>query len=117
MLNGLKRLSGAKEVKQGGFADGVMTCSVTYEAFPKVKLAEVKKLVGSYKVQSVDLKGTTLGGSDKVGDLALANPKDKDLLKEVTANKEKKLVLAGALTEDDKGNQTLTLSSVTVAAE
>jgi hypothetical protein len=114
--DGLKRLSGAKEVTQGGFVGGVMTFTVKYGEFPKVKLADVKKQV-SYKVESMDLKGTTLGGSNKVGDLTLANPKDKDLVKEVVANKEKQLVLAGTLTEDDKGNQTLTLSSVTVAAK
>lgn len=114
-MDGLKRLSGAKEVSQDDFADGVGTYIVTFDAIPMVKIADVKKNLGKYKVEEVRLKITTKAEGKKVGDLMLANPKDEDLLKEVAALKGKKVVLSGVLSEDDKGSRTLTLSRVAEA--
>src|SRR5215831_16155808 len=102
-MNGLKRLSGAKEVAQDDFSAGVGTYVVSFEAPPKVKLADIKKEIGKYKVEQVKLKFTTAAPEgNKVGDLTLANPKDEDLLKELAGLKGKKVVLSGVLTEDDK---------------
>ena len=115
-MNGLKRLSGAKDVSQDDFSAGVATFIVTFDAPPKVKMADVKKQVGKYKLEQVKMKFTTDAPEGaKVGDLTLANPKDEDLLKEAAALKGKKVVLSGVLTEDDKGAQTLTLSKVAEA--
>lgn len=115
-MDGLKRLSGAKEVSQDDFSAGVGTYIVAFEAPPKVKVADVRKELGKYKLEEVRMKITTKapeGG--KLGDLTLANPKDEDLLKEVASHKGKKVLLSGVLTDDDKGNRTLTLSKVTEA--
>ena len=115
-MNGLKRLSGAKDVSQDDFQAGVATFIVTFDAQPKVKMADIKKEVGKYKLDVVKMKFTTAAPEGaKVGDLTLANPKDEDLLKEVAGLKGKKVVLSGVLTEDDKGAQTLTLSKVAEA--
>ena|SRR5579863_2705653 len=114
-MDGLKRLSGAKEVSQDDFSAGVGTYIVTFDAPPKVKIAEVKKELGKYKVEEVRLKITTKAEGNKAGDLTLANPKDEDLLKDVKAMGGKKVVLSGVLSEDDKGNRTLTLSRVAEA--
>ena len=84
-MNGLKRLSGAKDVSQDDFQAGVATFIVTFDAQPKVKMADIKKEVGKY------------------------------VLKEVAGLKGKKVVLSGVLTEDDAGAQTLTLSKVAEA--
>jgi hypothetical protein len=114
-MDGLKRLSGAKEVSQDDFSAGVGTYIVTFEAPPKVKIADIKKEIGKYKIEEIRLKITTKAEGNKAGDLTLANPKDGDLLKEVEALKGKMLVLSGVLSEDDKGNRTLTLSKVAEA--
>jgi hypothetical protein len=115
-MDGLKRLSGAKDVSQDDFSAGVATFIVTFDAPPKVKMADIKKQVGKYKLDQVKQKLTTPAPEGaKVGDLTLANPKSEDLLKEVAALKGKKVVLSGVLSEDDKGAQTLTLSKVAEA--
>ena len=114
-MSGLKRLSGAKEASQDDYVKGVGTYIVTFAAPPKVKLADVKKELPKYKIEGLSLKITAVVEGNKVGDLTLANPKDEDLLKEVAALQGKKVVLSGALTEDDKGAQTLTLSKVVAA--
>ena len=112
-MNGLKRLSGAKDVSQDDFQAGVATFIVTFDAQPKVKMADIKKEVGKYKLDQVKLKFTTMAPEgDKVGDLTL---KGEDVLKEVAGLKGKKVVLSGVLTEDDKGAQTLALSKVAEA--
>jgi hypothetical protein len=111
----LKRLSGAKEVQQDDISQGVGTFVVVYPELPKVKIADIKKEVGKYQIVKVGLKVTATVADNKIGAIALANPKDEDLLKEVAANGGKKLVVSGTLTEDDKGAQTLTLSKVAVA--
>ena len=116
MINGLKRLSGAKEVAQDDFQKGVGTYVVKFDAIPAVKPEEVKKALPKYKIVSTRLKITAMiEDSAKVADIVLANPKDEDLLKEVAALKGKKAVLSGDLTADDKGQRTLTLSKVSAA--
>jgi hypothetical protein len=114
-MDGLKRLSGAKEVSQDDFSAGVGTYIVTFDAPPKVKIADIKKEIGKYKIEEIRMKITSKAEGNKAGDLTLANPKDDDLLKEVAAQKGKMLVLSGVLSEDDKGNRTLTLSKVAEA--
>lgn len=115
-MNGLKRLSGAKEVAQDDFSAGVGTYVVSFEAPPALKMADIKKSVGKYKIEQVRLKITTMAPEgNKVGALTLANPKGEDLLKEAQGLKGKKVVLSGVLSEDDAGAQTLTLSRVAEA--
>ena len=112
-MNGLKRLSGAKEVSQDDFSAGVATFIITFDAQPKVKMADIKKEVGKYKLDQVKMKFTTTAPEGaKVGDLAL---KGDEELKELAALKGKKVVLSGVLSEDDKGAQTLTLTRVAEA--
>lgn len=112
-MNGLKRLSGAKEVSQDDFSGGVATFLVSFEAPPAVKMADIQKGVGKYKLDQVKMKLTTMAPEgNKVGALTLANPKDEDLLKEAQGLKGKKVVLSGVLSEDNAGAQTLTLSKV-----
>ena len=119
MINGLKRLSGAKEVSQDDFVKGVGTFIVTFDELPKTKMAEIRKEIGGYKLDKVVARITSkVVEKDKkwsAGDLALDNPKDADLLKDVAAKAEESWVLTGALTEDEKGNRLLTLSKVAVA--
>jgi hypothetical protein len=115
-MSGLKRLSGAKEAAQDDFNKGVGTYIVTFDAMPKVKLADIKKEVGKYKLETTSLKITVVAGGHTVGDMVLANPKDEDLLKTLDELKGKKVVLSGLLSEDEKGKQTLTLAKVTEAA-
>jgi hypothetical protein len=112
-MDGLKRLSGATKVAQDDFEKGVGTYIVSFDAMPKIKVADVKKELGKYKVDMVGLKITTVAAGNTVGDMALAG----DLVKEVESLKGKKVVLTGTLTEDDKGKQTLTLSKVEEAKE
>ncbi|MBI3855912.1 MAG: hypothetical protein HY293_09515 [Planctomycetes bacterium] len=114
-MDGLKRLSGAKEVSQDDFAAGVGTYIVHFDAPPKVSIADVKKNVGKYKVEEIRLKITVKAPAEgkQVGDLTLAGD---DQLKELAALKGKMVVLSGVLSEDDKGKQTLTLSKVAEAA-
>ena len=116
MINGLKRLEGAKDVAQDDFQKGVGTYIVKFDAVPAVKPEDVKKALPKYKIDSTGLKITAaIDDPSKVGDIRLANPADEDLLKEVAALKGKKAVLSGTLTADDKGQRTLTLSKVAAA--
>ena len=81
-------------------------------------MAEIRKEIGSYKLDQVSAKLTSKVTSKDsawfVGDIALANPKDGDLLKEISGKAEETWVLSGALTEDEKGNRLLTLSKAAV---
>jgi len=114
-MDGLKRLSGAKEVSQDDFVSGVGTYIVSFDAVPRVKVSDIKKELGKYKIEEVREKITVVAGGHAVGDVALANPSDGDLLKDLESHKGKKVVLSGVLTEDAKGKQTLTLSKVAAA--
>ena len=115
-MDGLKRLSGANGAAQDDFNKGTGTYIVSFAAAPKVKLADVKKEVGKYKLESTSMKITVVAGGHTVGDIALANPKDEDLLKALDGLKGKKVVLSGLLSEDEKGKQTLTLAKVSEAS-
>ena len=111
-MDGLKRLSGAKEVSQDDFAAGVGTYIVTFDAPPAAKVADIRAAIGKYKIEEVRMKFTTPapeGG--KVGDITLAGD---DGLKQIKELQGKKVVLSGVLTDTDKG-RTLTLSKVTEA--
>ena len=111
-MDGLKRLSGAKEVSQDDFAAGVATYIVKFDAAPKTTVADVRKELGKYKLDEVRMKFTTPAPEgDKVGDLTLAGD---DGLKELKALQGKKVVLSGVLTDDAKG-RILTLTKVAEA--
>ena len=111
-MNGLKRLSGAKEVSQDDFSGGVGTYIVTFDAPPKATVADVKKEMGKYKLEEVRMKITTKAPEgNKVGDLTLAGD---ECLKELLGLQGKKVVLSGVLTDEGSGRK-LTLSKVAEA--
>jgi len=119
-MKGLARLSGAKgPAEQDDFQKGTGVYIIRFGAVPGVKLADIQKEVGSYKVTQVQAKITSKvaekDGKWWAGTIALANPKTDDCLKVVAGLKEKTLVLTGVLSEDDKKAQTLTLSKVAEA--
>jgi hypothetical protein len=112
-MDGLKRLSGAKEVSQDDFAAGVGTYLVTFDAPPAAKVADVVKVAGKYKIAEVRMKMTTKAPEgNKVGDITLTGD---DVLKELKELKGKKVVLSGVLTDDAKGGRSLALSKVAEA--
>ena len=90
-----------------------------FAAVPKTKMAEIKSVIGKYKLDKVEAKITSKvaqkDGKWQAEDLTLQNPKDGDLLKEISEKAGAMWVLSGTLTEDDKGNRTLTLSKVAAA--
>lgn len=113
-MDGLKRLSGAKEVSQDDFSGGVGTYIVTFDAPPAAKVADVTKAAGKYKIQEVRLKLTTKAPEGtKVGDITLTG---EDCLKELKELKGKRVVLSGILTDDAKG-RTLALTKVSEATK
>ena len=102
---------------QDDFANGVGTYLVSFDAVPAVKMADIKKELGKFKLEKVAFKLTAkvvekdrkysagafeLKGSEEV----LA--KLADFLKA----KKSLLVLVGDLSEDEKGKQAITLASV-----
>ena len=116
-MESLKHLSGAKGVAQDDFSNGVGTYIVKFDAPPAVKMADIKKEIGKYKLEKVQFKITskvvekdkqyTAGAfllKDAQGETVLA--KVADFLKA----KKSLLVLTGTLVEDDKGKQTLELT-------
>src|SRR4051812_47737752 len=108
-MDGLKRLSGAKEVSQDDFSAGVGTYIVKFYAPPAAKGADVKAAMGKYKLEEVRLKITSKAPEGtKLGDLTLAGD---DCLKELKELHGKKVLLSGVLTDGDKG-RLLTLSKV-----
>lgn len=110
----MKRLSGAKGASQDDFVKPIGVFLVNFDELPKTKMADIKKVLGNYKLDKVEAKLTSKAvEKDKkwyVGDIALETSKEGDLLKEVAAKAEQMWVLSGVLTEDDKGNRTLTLA-------
>lgn len=111
-MNGLKRLSGAKEVSQDDFSGGVGTYIVTFEAPPKASVADVKKEMGKYKLEEVRMKMTVMAPEGtKIGDVTLAGDEG---LKELQGLQGKKVVLSGVLTDEGNGRK-LTLSKVAEA--
>lgn len=116
-MDGLKRLSGAKEVKQDDFASGVGTYIVTFDTPPVLKMADIKTNVGKYKLEKLKMKVTGKAVEKNkvwtVGALSLAKAKEgEDLLPKVAELKGKVLILVGFFVEDDKGKQCLELTSV-----
>ncbi len=111
-MTSLKRLSGAKEVSQDDFSGGVATFIVKFDAPPAVTIAQIKKEVGKYKVDKVGLKLTGKAvEKDKVwmlGNVALTG----EMTSKVAELKGKTIIVSGALSEDDKGKQSLELSKV-----
>lgn len=101
---------------QDDFEKGTGVYIQKFEGNPRVKLADIQKRVGDYKVVKVQARITALAaeqdGKWRAGTFTLANPKEEDWLKVVSEMKGKTLVLSGAISEDDKGNQTLTLSGL-----
>ena len=113
-MDGLKRLSGAKEVSQDDFSAGVATYIVKFDAPPAAKVADVKAAAGKYKIEEVRLKLTVKAPEGaKLGDIALTG---EECLKELKELKGKKVVLSGVLTDTDKGGRSLALSKVTDAS-
>jgi hypothetical protein len=120
VINGLTRLSGAKKVSQDDFQKGTGIYIVSFEEIPKVKMAEIQKELGGYKLVKVEAKITSkVAKMDEkwfAGDWALANAKDVDPMKDVAAKPEEVWLLTGLLSEDDKGGRTLTLSKAELPA-
>lgn len=107
---------------QDNFEKGVGTYIVSFDAAPMVKLADVKKEIGKYKLEKVEVKitGRVVERNKKyyAGSYLLAKSEEKDaedmLAKVAEFLKAKKsvLVLVGILSEDAKGIQTLTVTKV-----
>jgi hypothetical protein len=119
-MKALARLSGADgKAEQDDFQKGTGVYIQKFKGNPSVKIAQIQKEVGSYKVTKVQATITSKvaekDGKWMAGAFALANPKDDDCLKVVKEKHDKTLLLSGVVTEDDKGNQTITLSKVAEA--
>lgn len=97
---------------QEDFNAGVAIFLVKFDASPAVTTASIKKEVGKYKVDKIAMKLTGKATEkDKVwtlGKIALTG----EMTSKLVELKGKTVVVAGALTEDDKGNQTLALTLV-----
>jgi hypothetical protein len=110
----LKRLSGAKDVIQDDFSQGVGTFIVSFGENPKVKVADIKKELGKFELVGVKAKVTGAvtekDGACWAAGYKLANSKDEDLLSKVKG-KTTPFVLTGMVTEDASG-MTLTLTKV-----
>ena len=110
----MKRLSGANGASQDDFQKPIGVFLVNFDVVPKTKFAEIKSVIGKYKLDKVEAKITSKvaqkDGKWHAGDIALENPKEGDLLKEVGEKAGALWVLSGVLTEDDKGSRTLTLA-------
>lgn len=83
-----------------------------FEAAPAVTMASIKKEVGKYKLDKVGMKLTGKAVEKNkvwmIGTVALTG----DMTAQVAELKGKVLIVTGALTEDDKGKQSLALASV-----
>ena len=123
-MNGLKRLSGAKKVDLATFKRPVGTFVVTFDKAPNLGSSDLSKVITSrFKMKTLSYR-ITVDVSKKgkfwmANGLKLTNPKKgTDFLatvkKHVEAGK-KTLVLSGELVEAKKGENSLTLSAVTVA--
>ena len=88
------------------------TFVVKFEAPPAVTIATVKKEVGKYKVDKIALrltgKATEKDKAWFLGTVALTG----EMTSKVAELKGKVIVVTGALSEDDKGKQSLALASV-----
>jgi hypothetical protein len=99
-------------VTQEDFSGGVATFLVKFDAPPAVKMADIKKEVGKYNIDKVGMKLTGKAAEkDKgwsIGNVALTG----DMTSKLAELKGKTVVVTGALTEDEKGKQSLALASV-----
>jgi hypothetical protein len=101
-------------VSQDDFAAGVATFIVKFDAAPPptVTMATIRKEVGKFKVDKVGMKLTGKAvEKNKVwtmGTTALTG----DMTSKVAELKGKTIIVVGALTEDDKGKQSLALTNV-----
>ena len=99
-------------MSQEDFSGGVATFLVKFNAPPAVTTAAIKKEVGKYKVDKVGLKLTGKAvEKDKtwsIGNVALTG----DMTSKLAELKGKVIIVSGALSEDDKGKQSLELSKV-----
>jgi hypothetical protein len=118
-MSALKRLAGAKEVSQDDFSQGVGTYIVKFDAPPALTMAAIKKETGNYSINGVELKLTTRVTQKKedyyagIIQLVKGTPEDAFAkLEELVKAKKTILVISGALEEDQKGKQSLKLSSV-----
>lgn len=98
---------------QEDFSGGVATFLVKFDAPPAgVNMAAIKKEVGKYKVDKVGMKLTGKATEKAkvwhIGNVALTG----DMTSKVAELKGKTLIVVGALTEDEKGKQSLALTSV-----
>jgi len=90
----------------------VATFLVKYDASPVVTVAAVKKEVGKYKVDKIALKLTGKATEkDKVWSLGTITLTG-DMTSKVAELKGKTIVVVGVLSDDDKGKQSLALTSV-----
>ena len=83
-----------------------------FDAPPAVTMATIKKEVGKYKVDKVGMKLTGKATQKKedwyLGTMQLTG----DMTSKVAELKGKTIIVSGALSEDDKGKQSLELTSV-----
>ncbi|HEX7899462.1 MAG TPA: hypothetical protein VF950_16970 [Planctomycetota bacterium] len=97
---------------QEDFNAGVATFQVKFDAPPAVKMADIKKEVGKYKLDKVGLKLTgkaaQKGEAWSMGNVALTG----EMTSKLAELKGKTLIVVGAMTEDDKGKQSLALTGV-----
>lgn len=97
---------------QEDFNAGVATFLVKFDAPPAVTTAAIKKEVGKYKLDKVAMKLTGKATEKAkvwhLGNVALTG----DMTAQVAELKGKTIIVVGTLTEDDKGKQSLALTSV-----
>lgn len=117
MINSLKRLDGAKRVQQDDFNKGVATFIVTFDQPFAGTTADVKKVVGKYKVDKVEVKITARVSLKKdnwyAGKYQLVGSDDM-LAKLAEYKKARKtlLVLYGLLKDEDPKAQKLELTKI-----
>ncbi len=111
-MGSLKRLSGAKDVSQDDFSAGVGTYIVKFDAPPAVKMADIQKEVGKYKLDKVQMKLTGKAVEKKsvwsIGLITLTG----DNAAKIAECKSKVVIVTGVLTEDAKGKQSLEVATV-----
>jgi hypothetical protein len=99
-------------VTQEDFSGGVATFLVKFDAPPAVPMAAIKKEVGKYNIDKVAMKltgkATQKGEAWTLGNVALTG----DMTSKLAEHKGKTIIVLGAMTEDEKGKQSLALTSV-----
>ena len=114
MIISLKRLSGAERVVQDDFNKGIGVFRVIFKAPPTVKIADVKKELGKYKLDKVEFKITgrikKVRNKFAIGNWLLEGPpgesKDNPMAKIAELQKSRKIcIIWGLVKEDEKGKQ------------